>query len=354
MNGTITRKLQGWSIGSLALLLTLFTQVAGIADDGKQQAPVPTSGGESYVTLRSVLSDGERRIELARGDNKQTAYRFVLKIDAEEVEITPGPNDQIKIVQAGLEILSNQVMFRTNLEKLQITATVAPEEHLDNRSTVIPLVEIADLHPGLDNQEVEMAFIINEEYMISGNVPVGHVASFGIEPQLKSGEPKLSVLVSGDCADALSRSGLGPDLNQAKGVIIQAVGRLVLVPPPKDRPNDQLTYQLRINDWKKCRVLSRMRPVIDNPSEFGPTIGPTIGPEIGPADKPRAGEKDSGVRIMVPAFDLKIGMHEESSSVATFRLTMPALQAAPLVWDGKRLQITEEVKPLQFDIGLVR
>jgi hypothetical protein len=122
------KRLQEWSIGGLALLVTLFTLVAGIADDGKQQEPVPTVGGECYVTLKSVLSNGERLIELARGDSKQTSYRFVLKIDTEQVEITPGPKDQIKIVHAGLEMLTNQVMFRTNLEKLQITATLALDD----------------------------------------------------------------------------------------------------------------------------------------------------------------------------------------------------------------------------------
>lgn len=125
------RRLQGWSIGGFALLVTLFTHVVGIADDGKQQEPVPTVGGECYVTFRSVLSNGERRIELARGESKQTSYRFVLKIDTEQVEITPGPKDQIKIVHAGLEMLTNQVMFRTNLEKLQITATLALDDQRD-------------------------------------------------------------------------------------------------------------------------------------------------------------------------------------------------------------------------------
>lgn len=140
------RRLQGWSIGGLALLVTLFTHVAGIADDGKQQEPVPTVGGECYVTLRSVLSNGERRIELVRGDSKQTSYRFVLKIDTEQVEITPGPKDQIKIVHAGLEMLTNQVMFRTNLEKLQITATVALDDRLDKvESPVIKRSNAKDL-----------------------------------------------------------------------------------------------------------------------------------------------------------------------------------------------------------------
>lgn len=118
-------KFQRWSTGGFVLLLTVFSHVASIGDDGKSQEPVATVGGESYVTLRSVLSNGERLVELARVDNKQTAYRFVLDIDAEQVEITPGPKDQIKIDCAGLEMLTDQVVFRTNLEKLKITATVA-------------------------------------------------------------------------------------------------------------------------------------------------------------------------------------------------------------------------------------
>jgi hypothetical protein len=203
------RKLQGWSVGGLALLVTLFTHVASIADDGKQQEPVPTVGGECYVTLRSVLLNGERRIELVRGDSKQTSYRFVLKIDAEQVEITPGPKDQIRIVHAGFEMLTNQVMFRTNLEKLQITATLALDDGLIKVES--PVIKISDT-------------------------------------------------------------------------------------------------------------------------------------------------KDLGFRLTVPAFDIRIGVSEGRSSTAPVRLTIPSFQEAPLDldWDGKRLRLTEEAKPLQFDIGLVR
>lgn len=238
-----------------------------------QGNPIESAMVFTEADLQPVESDKNGFFRFPKAKGTQTIMR-VFRQDYHIWMGMPTAGDRLKIV---LEAKESQLGLTSDNGGMSSKEVVVPQNDTSSppNSLSIPFVEIADLHPGLDKHVVEMAFVIKEEYMISGGVPVGNDALFRIEPQLKSGDPKLSVLVSGDCADALSRSGLGPDLNQAYGVGIQATGQLVVVPPPKDRPDEQPNYQLRISDWKKCRVSRHGHPM-----EFGPTIGP----EIGPAD----------------------------------------------------------------------
>lgn len=217
--------------------------------------PIEMAKVFTEANLNSVVSDKEGVFRFPKAKGTQTIMRV----------FKPGYHIWLGLPTAGdrLKVVLEKKETNLNAAKDKVEISFPSPETSDDETVVqqdkpplIPFVEIADLHPGLDKQEVTMAFIIDEEYLITGSVPVGHVPSFGIKPQLKPDRPQFSVLVSGDCADALSRSGLGPDLNKATGVGIQATGRLVVFPPAKDHPNDQPTYQLNISDWKKCRVIA--------------------------------------------------------------------------------------------------
>ncbi|MEZ6057634.1 MAG: hypothetical protein R3C01_13115 [Planctomycetaceae bacterium] len=131
----------------------------------------------------------------------------------------------------------------------------AAEPEKDGVMTNPPHIVIADLDPRLDGQEVTMAFTIADEYMISGSVPVGQVPSFGIRPKLDDDENRFSVLVSGDLADLMYRFGLGADVNRAKGVVIQATGKITVFPALKDATDQRPSYQLNIRDWQKFRIV---------------------------------------------------------------------------------------------------
>ena len=105
-----------------------------------------------------------------------------------------------------------------------------------------------------------MAFTIADEFMISGGVPIGQVASFGIRPKLEPDAKRFSVLVSGELADLMNRFGLGADVNRAKGIVIQATGKITVFPAPKEATDNRPSYQLNISDWRKFRVVPDPKP----------------------------------------------------------------------------------------------
>jgi hypothetical protein len=134
----------------------------------------------------------------------------------------------------------------------------APATGQDSEVPSPRYVEIAELGPHHDKQEVTMTFIIEEEYEISGTVPVGQVRSFGIRPKLNRDVPQLNVLVMGDLANIMYRFGFGT--NRAKGVVIRATGKITVFPAPNGEPDKQPTYQLNISDWKKFRIIPDPNP----------------------------------------------------------------------------------------------
>ena len=106
-----------------------------------------------------------------------------------------------------------------------------------------------------------MTFTVEEAHRISGSVPVGQVPSFGITPVRGDINPRFSVLVCGDVADLMERFGIySPALPLSNGIMIRATGKLEVFPPPADRPDKGVSYQLAIRDWKGFRVLPKNNP----------------------------------------------------------------------------------------------
>lgn len=124
------------------------------------------------------------------------------------------------------------------------------------RPAVAPVhIAVTELQPEHDGQEVILAFTVAEPYWISGSVPKGQVPSFGIRPVLAESDPRLNVLVSSDLADAMERFGIGATSTNAKGLVIQATGKITRFPAPSDKPDQRPTYQFHIRDWKQFRIV---------------------------------------------------------------------------------------------------
>jgi hypothetical protein len=88
------------------------------------QQPISQSETDSRLKLRPIELNRERLIELARGKNKQTAFRFVVQTDAGRVEVTPGAAGQMRIVRDKLEMFAGELTLVSSPEHLQISASV--------------------------------------------------------------------------------------------------------------------------------------------------------------------------------------------------------------------------------------
>jgi serine/threonine protein kinase len=99
--------------------------ISDIKDSNKKERKesVPHIGTESHLTFRSVELNGERLIELARGEKKQTASQFTVQTDAGRIEVTPGANGLIRIVRGKVEMFAGELTLRNEPEKLQISVS---------------------------------------------------------------------------------------------------------------------------------------------------------------------------------------------------------------------------------------
>ena len=138
---------------------------------------------------------------------------------------------------------------------LLAVATSAAEPAKDAVKSTPPHIGIAELGPQHDGQEVHMTFTVAETYVISGSVAVGQVPSFGITPALAEGSPRFGVLVSGDLADIMYRFGIDAPSGSAKGIVMEATGKITVFPAPKDNAEKGQSFQLNIRDWKGFRII---------------------------------------------------------------------------------------------------
>lgn len=116
-------------------------------------------------------------------------------------------------------------------------------------------IEIAQLDPSFDGTDVVMSFKVTKCYRISGGVPKGRVPTFGIEAVTVESDPRFSVLVGGELADAMGRFGFGPTRgeNSLTGFVIEARGKIRMYPAPKDAAEKGPSYSFIIEDWKGFR-----------------------------------------------------------------------------------------------------
>jgi hypothetical protein len=63
------------------------------------------------------------------------------------------------------------------------------------------------------------------------------------------------VLVSGDLAEVIDRMDMAAPRNTAKGVVMEATGKLTVFPASQDALDNQPSYQLNIGDWKRFRII---------------------------------------------------------------------------------------------------
>ncbi len=120
-------------------------------------------------------------------------------------------------------------------------------------------IQIGELATLVDGEEAIIRFRVDNTYWISGAVPKGRARSFGIKPVLpgKSGT-RISVLVVGKLADAMERFGYSPPnpSDRLAGAQIEARGKVIVHPAPKNAPEKGPSYQFRIGDLKAFRVVS--------------------------------------------------------------------------------------------------
>ena len=123
-------------------------------------------------------------------------------------------------------------------------------------------IEISEISPDLDGEQVLMRFEVATSYRISGIVPSGQVPSFGIGPVLPNGSPRFMVLVSGDLADLMTRFRYGPHepVSSKRGLVMEAAGKIRVFPARKDASHEGPSYQLNIRDWKGFRIIRLVKP----------------------------------------------------------------------------------------------
>ena len=143
---------------------------------------------------------------------------------------------------------------------LLAVAASAAELPQDAGRSMPPRIACAELGPQHNGKDVTMSFTVAGTYWISGTVPVGQTPSFGITPVLAEGSPRFGVLVSGDLADVMNRFNLAAPTLSAKGLVIEATGRMSVHPAPPDHPAAGPSYQLNIRDWKKFRIIPAPKP----------------------------------------------------------------------------------------------
>lgn len=111
-------------------------------------------------------------------------------------------------------------------------------------------VRISELTPEFDGEEIITRFTIENTVWLSGIVPKGRARSFIIETGEHEGEPPFSVFVMGEVADAMERFRYAPPQspNRARGLVVEARGKIKVYPAQKDSPDSGPSYQFTITD----------------------------------------------------------------------------------------------------------
>lgn len=106
-------------------------------------------------------------------------------------------------------------------------------------------------------ETVTVVFRVREGYGLSGTVPVGVLPSFGLAAEVGEGDPRFSVLVSGELVKVMDRFGVkyyNPG-EFFKGKTVQVTGALEVFPATKDRIQAKPSYQLAVSRWEDFRLL---------------------------------------------------------------------------------------------------
>ena len=116
--------------------------------------------------------------------------------------------------------------------------------------------EISQLAPSFDGTDVVITFKVTKCYRISGGVPKGRVPTFGIEAVTAESDPRFSVSVCGELADAMGRFGFGPTRSEDSltGLVIEARGKIRMYPAPKNATEKGPSYSFIIDDWKGFKI----------------------------------------------------------------------------------------------------
>ena len=93
--------------------------------------------------------------------------------------------------------------------------------------------------------------------VFGGTVPRGHLPPFGLVAETEKGDPRFSVLTSGELVLVLDRFGasqLDPG-KFFKGKTVEVVGKVERLDPPEGAADTKPSYRLVVSDWRKFRVV---------------------------------------------------------------------------------------------------
>ena len=137
--------------------------------------------------------------------------------------------------------------------------TQAEDEKTDNVTQEASRIEVSQLTPEFDGTEVVIQFRVEKTVWLSGSVPAGQARSFLIETGKRKSEQPFSVLVFGEIADAMERFRYAPPQHgdPARGLVIEARGKIKVFPPPKSAPKNGPSYQFQISDLGGFQITSR-------------------------------------------------------------------------------------------------
>ena len=144
------------------------------------------------------------------------------------------------------------------LAVLTVATIQTEDDKKDNANNDPKRIEVSQLTPEFDDNEVIIRFEVAKTYWISGTVPKGQSRSFGIEAVTNAQEPRFSVLVIGELANAMERFGYAPPQSgdPARGLNIEARGKIKVYPAPKSAPEKGPSYEFRIADLSGFRITS--------------------------------------------------------------------------------------------------
>jgi len=228
-------------------------------EDGRQavQRPVqPKSATDVEVSYSFVVSR-----EYLDASEFVLSEHVVVEVDGYDVGLPGG-----RIWRFHLADFHSRGDDSTGVRELEPAAATSRRDSKIHAAPQQPseggaLIEFSELTPDLDGQQVVVRFEVATCYRISGAVPTGQVASFGIDPVLPPGSPRFMVLVSGDLADLMTRFGCGPHpVFSTKGLVMEASGKIKVFPAREEASHEGPSYQLNIRDWRGFRITRMAKP----------------------------------------------------------------------------------------------